>query len=131
MGQINLFGEEVLVEAKAKKLDYILQELQVSIQDKEKRVVELENLIKALRDENEKLNTRLKIKPEIVEIGAFEKSNRSPLINIFANWIGYAMFIKDCKFEKMDKDKQNTYREVWDKCVKPMYYEFCEQFQER
>lgn len=126
--QINLFGEEIQVATKAKKFEDILIELQETIQDKNKNIAHLENIIRQLSEENEKLKVQI-TKPKLVEVGAFEKSkvNYRPLIHVFVDWIGYEMFIKGGAFERLPQEEQKIYSRVWDKCIRPTYKEFCKQ----
>lgn len=55
MKQISLFGEEISVEAKAKKFEVILQELQQNISKKDIRIKSLEKRIHDLEKENKEL----------------------------------------------------------------------------
>ncbi|KEH93248.1 MULTISPECIES: hypothetical protein [Clostridium] len=127
--QINLFGEEIKVASKAKKFEDVLKELQEIILNKNDKIAYLEESNKQLLEENKQLQTKVK-EPQFIELGAFEisKTNQRPLIHIFVDWIGYSMFVKDLKFEKMPKETQDIYQEVWDKHIKPMYKEFCQSF---
>lgn len=128
--QISILGEDVKCEAKAKKFEHILKELEGLIFERDSIIEKLEAQIKmqqetieALKEENKAMDT----KPKFIEVGAFEESkvNHRPMINIFVDWIGYEMFIKGSKFEKLPKEKQEIYREVWSKHIKPTYQEFC------
>ncbi|KEH89622.1 hypothetical protein Z965_02460 [Clostridium novyi A str. BKT29909] len=127
--QINLFGEDIEVASKAKKFEDVLKELQEMILNKNDKIAYLEESNKQLLEENKQLQTKVK-EPQFIELGAFEisKTNKRPLIHIFVDWIGYSMFVKDLKFEKMPKETQDIYHEVWDKHIKPMYKEFCQSF---
>ena len=62
------------------------------------------------------------------EINLFEKcsGNHRPNLEVFMDWIGYAMFVQGGKFEKLPKEKQEVYQEVWKECIRPMYKEFME-----
>lgn len=108
--QINLFGEEVEVASKAKKFEDVLNELQEMILNKNEKIAYLKESNKQLLEENKQLQTKVK-EPQFIELGAFEisKTNQRPLIHIFVDWIGYSMFVKDLKFEKMPKETQDIY----------------------
>lgn len=132
--QISILGENIngLVKnnAKAKRFEYILEDIQKSLQEKENRIVYLDECNKKLEEENKELKMKNSKPKEILELGAFEisKINHRPLIGIFADWIGYEMFVRNSNFDKLPKEKQDTYKEVWNKCVKPAYKEFCKVF---
>lgn len=83
----------------------------------------------SLSAENKELRKQIQ-EPKLIEVDSFDKCSVSgrPNINVFVDWIGYSMFVKDLQFEKMDKEKQKIYHEVWDNHIKPMYKEFCEGF---
>jgi len=131
--QISLLGEEIKCEVKAKKFEHILRELEGLILEKDSTIEKLQaqlkmqqETIETLKEENKAMDT----KPKFIEIGAFEESkiNHRPMIHIFVDWIGYEMFIKNSKFEKLPKEKQELLHEVWDKYIKPTYTEFCSSF---
>ncbi len=129
--QINLLGEEVHIasKSKAKKFEDILKELQEVIQGKNERIAYLEERNKVLSEENKDLKIEIK-QPQTIELGAFEKSkiNHRPLINIFIDWIGYKMFIKDDKYQSLPKEEQAVFGKVWSKYINPTYKEFCKEF---
>lgn len=127
--QISILGEEIQVANKAKKFESILQELQEIIQRKNEEISYLEEVNKKLNDRNKELEAK-NSNPQGVELGAFEisKTNSRPLIHIFVDWIGYEMFVKDCKFDNLPKEKQDVYNEIWNKCIRPNYKEFCNRF---
>lgn len=128
MDQINFFGEEIKVDAKSKKFDYIIQELQKNLINKNSEIERLKDIISTLKNENEELKQKVD-KPVLIEVGAFEKNivNGRRNIDVFVDWIGYSMFIKDDVFNNMEQTKKDIYQEVWNKHIKTMYKEYCEK----
>ncbi|MBE6050632.1 MAG: hypothetical protein E7214_08255 [Clostridium sp.] len=123
--QISFLGEDVKVEPKAKKFDFLLQQLQSLIEDKDKEIEALESRMDKILEENRKLKEKLS-KPKVLAIDCFKvpRNGRKTNLNYFLGQVHYKMFIKDGGYETFDDDKKSIYKEVWNKCVVPTYKEY-------
>lgn len=110
--------------------DYVINLLTKQLKDVSSKLECSQNSVSSLSDENKKLRVQLDNIP-IAEIGAFDDIgifDKRPKINVFVDWIGYSMFIRNHETLEKDKERDMIYREIWSKHIKPMYEEFCLKF---
>lgn len=102
------------------QVDKILKETSSKVSDDN---AIMKDKLQRLQAENLELKKQIK-EPQIIKIGAFKKDrvNNRPEINVFVDWIGYYMFAKN----NDDTEEYKLCRRIYDKYIKPTYYEFCE-----
>lgn len=119
---------DVQEDSKSYESEFIHELLVKQLQEKESILENLRVNIENLSNENLSLRKQVQ-EPQVIEVNAFNKSsvNGRPNINIFVDWMGYSMFVRNADNLEKDKERKEIYHEVWDKHIYPMYKEFCEK----
>ncbi|TDT63396.1 hypothetical protein [Fonticella tunisiensis] len=102
----------------------------------EKSLEQKDELIKLLREENKALKAEInnlnekykQVAKENIDAFGITKSSNRPMIAIFADWIGYRMFVKDGKFDKLPAETQKIYEKIHKECVLEAYEAFTNRF---
>lgn len=106
--------------------EYVINLLTNQLITKDSEMDSLKESSNILSKENRELRRNIQERP-VIEVGAFDKCsvNGRPNINVFVDWIGYSMFIRNADNLEHDKERKEIYHEIWNKHIKPMYKEFC------
>ncbi len=122
--QISFLGEEVKVEPKAKKFDSLLQQLQLIIEDKDKKIEVLESRLDSLLKENKDMKEKIR-HPKVLAIDCFKvpRNGCKNNLNYFLGLVHYHMFMCE-KTDSFDDERKTLYKEVWNTCIVPTYKDY-------
>lgn len=122
--QISFLGEEVKVEPKAKKFEFLLNQLQAIIEDKDKEIDMLKNRLDNLLKDNKDMREKIQ-HPKVLAIDCFKvpRNGVKTNLNYFLGLVRHEMFMSD-KTNDFDDNKKALYKEMWNDIIVPTYKDY-------